>query len=149
MLALTNTAMSGNEAMTPQTTPTRCSRRGMPGTRRSLVCTRIVTTGDDVPLSVRDCGSHAAGHTVVLLHGFCLNKDSWKMQIGHLRRQYGDGVRIISYDHRGHGDSGAAPMNTYHIDRLAADLHRIIEIHNLQHQGRDALDVAMVSTCEP
>jgi pimeloyl-ACP methyl ester carboxylesterase len=122
MLALTNTAMSGNEAMTPQTTPTRCSRRGMPGTRRSLVCNRIVTTGDGVPLSVRDCGSHAAGHTVVLLHGFCLNKDSWNIQMTQLIRHWGNNIRIISYDHRGHGDSGSAPMHTYHIDRLADDL---------------------------
>src|SRR5277367_7156832 len=114
--------MSGNEAMMPQTTPTRCSRRGMPRTRRSLVCNRIVTTSDGVPLSVRDCGSHAAGHTVVLLHGFCLNKDSWNIQMTQLIRHWGNNIRIISYDHRGHGDSGAAPMHTYHIDRLAADL---------------------------
>jgi pimeloyl-ACP methyl ester carboxylesterase len=83
---------------------------------------RTVRTSDGVSLSVREYGPRDAAHTVVLLHGFCLNKDSWKIQIGHLRRQYGDGIRIVSYDHRGHGDSGAAPMNTYHIDRLAADL---------------------------
>jgi pimeloyl-ACP methyl ester carboxylesterase len=83
---------------------------------------RTVRTSDGVSLSVREYGSRDAAHTVVLLHGFCLNKDSWTIQIGHLRRQYGDSIRIISYDHRGHGDSGAAPMHTYHIDRLAADL---------------------------
>jgi pimeloyl-ACP methyl ester carboxylesterase len=83
---------------------------------------RTVRTSDGVSLSVREYGSRDADHTVVLLHGFCLNKDSWTIQIGHLRRQYGDSIRIISYDHRGHGDSAAAPMHTYHIDRLAADL---------------------------
>ena len=83
---------------------------------------RTVTTSDGVSLSVREYGPRDAAHTVVLLHGLCLTKDSWTIQIGHLRRQYGDGVRIISYDHRGHGDSGAAPMHTYHIDRLAADV---------------------------
>jgi pimeloyl-ACP methyl ester carboxylesterase len=83
---------------------------------------RTVRTSDGVSLSVREYGSRDAAHTVVLLHGFCLNKDSWTIQIGHLRRQYGDSIRIISYDHRGHGDSGAAPMHTYRIDRLAADL---------------------------
>src|ERR1700734_3932775 len=83
---------------------------------------RTLRTSDGVSLSVREYGSRDAAHTVVLLHGLCLNKDSWQIQIGHLRRHYGDGIRIISYDHRGHGDSGAAPMHTYHIDRLAADL---------------------------
>src|ERR1700722_6221387 len=83
---------------------------------------RTVKTSDGGSLSFREYGSRDAAHTVVLLHGFCLNKDSWQIQIGHLRRRYGDGIRIISYDHRGHGDSGAAPMHTYHIDRLATDL---------------------------
>ncbi|HXA91021.1 MAG TPA: alpha/beta hydrolase [Mycobacterium sp.] len=84
--------------------------------------TRTVTTSDGVALSVREYGSRDAARTVVLLHGFCLNKDSWTIQIDHLLHQYGDSIRIISYDHRGHGDSAAAPMHTYHIDRLAADL---------------------------
>jgi pimeloyl-ACP methyl ester carboxylesterase len=88
--------------------------------------TRTLTTSDGVSLSVREYGSRDAAHTVVLLHGFCLNKDSWTLQIDHLRRQYGDSIRIISYDHRGHGDSTAAPMHTYHIDRLAADLAELL-----------------------
>ena len=83
---------------------------------------RTVTTSDGVSLSVREYGPRDAAHTVVLLHGLCLNKDSWTIQIGHLLRQYGDCIRIISYDHRGHGDSAAAPMYTYHIDQLATDL---------------------------
>jgi pimeloyl-ACP methyl ester carboxylesterase len=82
----------------------------------------MVTTSDGVSLSVRAYGPRDAAHTVVLLHGLCLNKDSWTIQIEHLLHQYGDSIRIISYDHRGHGDSAAAPMYTYHIDQLAADL---------------------------
>jgi pimeloyl-ACP methyl ester carboxylesterase len=118
-----NTAMSGNKAMTP---PTRCSRGPMPGIRRSLACNRIVTTSDGVPLSVRDWGSHDAGHTIVLLHGFCLNKESWNIQITQLIRRWNNNIRIISYDHRGHGDSGNAPMHTYRIDRLADDLAELL-----------------------
>jgi pimeloyl-ACP methyl ester carboxylesterase len=106
--------------------PTRSSRRRMPGTHRSLACNRTVTTSDGVSLSVRDWGSHAAGHTVVLLHGFCLNKESWNIQSTQLIRHWGNNIRIISYDHRGHGDSGNAPMHTYRIDRLAADLAELL-----------------------
>jgi pimeloyl-ACP methyl ester carboxylesterase len=83
---------------------------------------RTITTSDGVSLSVREYGRREAAHTVVVLHGFCLNKDSWTIQIEHLLHQYGDSIRIISYDHRGHGDSASAPMHTYQIDRLAADL---------------------------
>lgn len=118
--------MSGNKAMTSQTPPTRCSRRRIRGARRSLACNRIVTTSDGVSLSVRDWGSHAAGHTVVLLHGFCLNKDSWNIQMTQLIRRWGNDIRIISYDHRGHGDSGNASMHTYRIDRLADDLAELL-----------------------
>src|SRR3984885_7456072 len=80
---------------------------------------RTLRTSDGVSLSVREYGPRHAAHTVVLLHGLCLNKDSWTIQIEHLLRQYGDSIRIISYDPRGHGDSAAAPMHTYHIDQLA------------------------------
>jgi pimeloyl-ACP methyl ester carboxylesterase len=89
---------------------------------QSCGATRTVTTSDGVSLSVREYGSRDAAHTVVLLHGFCLTKDSWTLPIDHLLHQYGDSIRVISYDHRGHGDSAAAPMHTYDIDRLAADL---------------------------
>ena len=112
--------------MAPQTPPSRCSRRRVSGARRSLVCNRTVTTSDGVRLSVRDWGSHAAGHTVVLLHGLCLNKDSWNIQMAQLIRRWGNNIRIISYDHRGHGDSGNAPMQTYRIDRLADDLAEVL-----------------------
>jgi len=98
----------------------------MPGIRRSLTRNRIVTTSDGVPLCVRDWGSHDAGHTVVLLHGFCLNKDFWNIQMTQLIRHWGNNIRIISYDHRGHGDSGDAAMHTYRIDRLADDLAELL-----------------------
>jgi pimeloyl-ACP methyl ester carboxylesterase len=120
--------MSGNKAVTPLAPPTRCSRRRMTGKRRSLTCNRIVTTSDGVRLSVRDWGSHAAGHTVVLLHGFCLNKESWNIQMRQLIRRWGNDIRIISYDHRGHGDSGDAAMHTYRIDRLADDLAELLVV---------------------
>jgi len=84
--------------------------------------TRTVTTSDGESLSVREYASRDPAPTVVLLHGLCLTKDSWTIPIDHLLHQYGDNIRIISYDHRGHGDSATAPMDTYHIDRLAADL---------------------------
>src|ERR1043166_4254606 len=43
-----------------------------------------------------------------------------------LIRRWGNNIRIISYDHRGHGDSGTAPMHTYRIDRLADDLAELL-----------------------
>ncbi len=112
--------------MTPQTPPTRCSRRRTPGKGRSLTRNHRVTMSDGISLSVRDWGSPAAGHTVVLLHGFCSNKESWNIQMTQLILRWTNNIRIISYDHRGHGDSGSAPMHTYRIDRLADDLAELL-----------------------
>ena len=91
--------------------------------RRDGYVERTVITNDGVRLAVRDYGSAGArDHTVVLLHGLCLTQSSWELQVRHLIRQWGNSIRIITYDHRGHGLSASAGMDTYRIDRLAADL---------------------------
>ena len=94
--------------------------------RPVLVSTRYVTTADGARLHVLDYKPSTPKHTVVLLHGLCLDKDSWAIQIRQLICRWGDTVRIIAYDHRGHGESDAAPMNTYCIDQLAEDLAQLL-----------------------
>ena len=96
------------------------------GSRYPACTERIVTVRDGVQLAVRDQGPIRAEATVVLLHGLCLERGSWAGQIGHLTRQYGDRIRIISYDHRGHGRSGTAPKRTYVVEQLAADLADVL-----------------------
>jgi pimeloyl-ACP methyl ester carboxylesterase len=87
-----------------------------------------VTTSDGVRLAVRDYGSDRADDpTVVLLHGLLLTQASWGPQVCQLRRRWGSRIRIITYDHRGHGRSTGAPMPTYRIDRLAADLAEVLD----------------------
>jgi len=85
-----------------------------------------VMTDDGVLLAVRDTGRRNVAHTVVFLHGLCLSQVCWARQIDSLVSRYGSAVRIISYDHRGHGRSGQAPMRTYRIDRLAEDLAQVL-----------------------
>jgi len=97
------------------------------GARRDGCVERTVATSDGVRLAVRDYGSAGArDHTVVLLHGLCLTQASWANQIRQLVRRWGNTIRIITYDHRGHGRSAGAPMRTYRIDRLAADLAEVL-----------------------
>jgi pimeloyl-ACP methyl ester carboxylesterase len=87
---------------------------------------RTVTVRDGVRLAVRDQGPINAGATVVLLHGLCLEQGSWAGQIRHLTRRWGSRIRIISYDHRGHGRSDTAPTSTYVIEQLATDLADVL-----------------------
>ena len=72
----------------------------------------LVRTCDGVRLAVCDTGPRTAEHTVVFLHGLCLNQTSWERQITYLLRRYGQSVRVISYDHRGHGRSAGAPISS-------------------------------------
>jgi pimeloyl-ACP methyl ester carboxylesterase len=123
------TANSAPSASIASGTPTflRSHARGERTGRRYPACTeRIVTVRDGVQLAVRDQGPIHAEATVVLLHGLCLEKGSWAGQIRHLTRQWGDRIRIISYDHRGHGGSDSAPKRTYMIEQLADDLADVL-----------------------
>ena len=96
-------------------------------TTGSTACAeRTVTVRDGVRLAVRDQGAIDAEATIVLLHGLCLEQGSWAGQIRHLTRRWGARVRIISYDHRGHGRSDAAPTSSYVVEQLAADLADIL-----------------------
>jgi pimeloyl-ACP methyl ester carboxylesterase len=86
-----------------------CSLRS----NRPTLKSRIVTTSDGVELAVREHGRPMASHIVVLLHGFCLTSDCWQIQIEHVSRRWGNTIRIISYDHRGHGAAGLKAYDQY------------------------------------
>lgn len=101
--------------------PLECTGHRYPATAE-----RIITVRDGVQFAVRDQRPAHAEATVVLLHGLCLEKNSWAGQVGHLTRQWGDRIRIISYDHRGHGRSGSAPKRTYTVTQLAEDLADVL-----------------------
>ncbi|GAB2632654.1 alpha/beta fold hydrolase [Nocardia goodfellowii] len=85
-----------------------------------------VRADDGVLLAVREYGPRAADLTVVLLHGHCLGAASWTYVRDAMRRHY-PGARIVCYDHRGHGDSAAAPRQTYQLEQLGHDLRAVLD----------------------
>jgi pimeloyl-ACP methyl ester carboxylesterase len=105
---------------------TASSAPSAPASPVALGRERIVIVRDGVRLAVRDQGPRHAEATVVLLHGLCLEQGSWAGQIRQLTQQWGDRIRIISYDHRGHGRSGSAPKRTYTVAQLAEDLADVL-----------------------
>lgn len=89
---------------------------------------RRIRTRDGISLAVSDWGTGAdPSRTVVFLHGLCLSHDAWRIQRNHVLRRFGDDVRVIAYDHRGHGASGSAPLHTYRIEQLVADLDDVLD----------------------
>ncbi|MCB0926301.1 MAG: alpha/beta hydrolase, partial [Mycobacterium sp.] len=85
-----------------------------------------MTTRDGTGLAVRVYGSRAARRTVVLLHGLCVSDEVWSVQVGYLLGRHGEDIRVITYDHRGHGRSSRAAAQTYRIAQLASDLEDVL-----------------------
>lgn len=74
-----------------------------------------------------------AGLTVIFVHGYALNLDSW-----HYQRQAMRGRRrLVFYDQRSHGRSERSTSQASTIDQLGADLYRVIE--EVGSDGRVAL----------
>ncbi len=77
-------------------------------------------------LHIEDTGG--TGRPVILIHGWPLSAAAWAHQIAPLRDS---GLRVITYDRRGFGQSDK-PDSGYDYDTLAADLHGIMTDHDLR-----------------
>ncbi|WP_191090151.1 alpha/beta fold hydrolase [Histidinibacterium aquaticum] len=77
-------------------------------------------------LNVQD--TKGAGPVVILLHDWPMSSEMWTPQFRMLRNA---GFRVIRYDCRGFGKSDATG-ESYDLDALAADLHRLIEARDLR-----------------
>jgi pimeloyl-ACP methyl ester carboxylesterase len=91
-----------------------------------------VVADDGLPLHVEveeaDEAADAGGGrtpsvTVVFVHGYCLNLDSWHFQ----RAAYRGLVRAVYYDQRSHGRSGHSDREHATIDQLGHDLKSVID----------------------
>ena len=86
----------------------------------------FVRTADGVRLYYEQDGPVDAELTVVLVHGFCLNRDDLLFQRRALIEQFGDRVRVVSFDLRSHGRSSRGDAKHATIDQLGADLHLVL-----------------------
>jgi pimeloyl-ACP methyl ester carboxylesterase len=87
-----------------------------------------LTTTDGIPLVVREVGPITAPLTVVFAHGFCMRMGSFHFQRAALAQRWGEQVRMVFYDQRGHGQSGTAPIETYTVEQLGQDLETILQV---------------------
>lgn len=84
-------------------------------------------TYDGLNLDVRTYGPLDAPVTAVLAHCWTLNQADWHYQIRDLQREFGHGIRIVTWDHRGHGASDAPSKADSTIANLARDMADVIE----------------------
>jgi pimeloyl-ACP methyl ester carboxylesterase len=86
-------------------------------------------TFDGLQLDVRTYGPDDVPVTAVLSHCWTLNQEDWHYQVRALQREFGHRIRIVTWDHRGHGRSQVAPRHTCTIDNLARDMADVIDTH--------------------
>jgi pimeloyl-ACP methyl ester carboxylesterase len=86
-------------------------------------------TFDGLELDVRTYGPEDVPVVVVLAHCWTLNQEDWHYQVRALQREFGHRVRIVTWDHRGHGGSEEAPRSSCTIDNLARDMADVIATH--------------------
>jgi pimeloyl-ACP methyl ester carboxylesterase len=92
----------------------------------------VVVADDGVPLHVEvdeplgrppASSNGSAVPTVVFSHGYTLSLRSWVFQRRALKAA---GYRVVLWDQRGHGLSGAGSKESYNIDQLGLDLQAVI-----------------------
>jgi pimeloyl-ACP methyl ester carboxylesterase len=85
-----------------------------------------VTLPDGVRLQVESSGPADARLTVVLLHGWCLDRQTWHHQIAALEALTDVTPQIITYDTRGHGRSGSTRLRSATLTQLGDDLAEVL-----------------------
>lgn len=88
---------------------------------------RTLITEDGLRLHVTVRGRGEAAVTVLLAHCWTADEDDWLHQIHGLLARYGHDIRLITWDHRGHGRSDASPARDCTIAQLARDLGQIVD----------------------
>lgn len=85
-----------------------------------------LTLADGVRLHAEAHGPADAQLTVLLLHGWTLDGRTWHRQVDALVTALGPAVRIVTYDARGHGRSGAVRRRTATLAHLGDDLAELL-----------------------
>jgi len=86
-------------------------------------------TFDGLRLDVRTYGPQDAALTVLLAHCWMVNQGDWMYQVRDLQREFGHGIRIVTWDARGHGASDPSPRAACTIENLGRDMGEIIDTY--------------------
>jgi pimeloyl-ACP methyl ester carboxylesterase len=87
---------------------------------------RTVLADDGVALHVAEHGPEQADAVVVLAHGYTQASRLWDGLVRDLRAARPD-VRVVVYDHRGHGRSEPCTQETSTLEHLGRDLAAVVE----------------------
>ena len=80
---------------------------------------------DGTVIAIRDTGPAGASDVVLLVAGWTQDHTSWADVVAELRRQH-PGLRVVTFDARGHGWSDAGPRGSNTIDQLGDDVGELV-----------------------
>ena len=84
-------------------------------------------THDGLRLDVTTYGPDDAPVTVFLAHCWTLDQQDWHYQVRDLLAEFGHGIRIVTWDHRGHGGSSPVTREGARIELLARDWGDLVD----------------------
>jgi len=87
---------------------------------------RTVHTQDGVALHVEEHGPEDAAATVVLAHGYVQSSRLWNGQVRDLVAARPE-LKVVTYDHRGHGRSGPTSREAASLEQLSRDLLTVLD----------------------
>lgn len=85
------------------------------------------TTSDGLTLDVNTYGPEDAPLTVALIHCWVVSQEEWGYQVRDLLREFGHRIRILTWDHRGHGKSDDVCSDALGIHLLAQDAGEVLD----------------------
>ncbi|MGN6161001.1 MAG: alpha/beta fold hydrolase [Marmoricola sp.] len=87
----------------------------------------VFTTSTGVDLAVARYGRPDAALTIVLAHCWTADRRDWDNQVRDLLAEFGLDVQILTWDHRGHGESTKVPKADCTVVNLAHDMGELID----------------------
>lgn len=88
-----------------------------------------VITEDGLRIHVTVRGRADAPLTVLLSHCWTAEESDWHYQVTDLLGRYGRDIRVVTWDHRGHGRSDRAPESSCTIPHLTRDLGLVVDTY--------------------
>jgi pimeloyl-ACP methyl ester carboxylesterase len=86
-------------------------------------------THDGLELAVCTRGPGDAAVTVVLAYCWTADMEDWHYQVRDLLEAFPHDVRILTWDHRGHGSSDPAPLRACTIENLGRDMADVVDAY--------------------
>ena len=90
---------------------------------------RTFTTSTGIDLAVDVYGHEDASLTIALAHCWTADRHDWDNQVRDLLAEFGHDVRIITWDHRGHGQSTKVGKRECTVANLAHDMGELLDAY--------------------